>query len=113
VADWAVQLADQPARRQALAQLACQDIVAFWRQSVGPGAAHRHDHLTRRPAGGAYAAPDSWMDAAVPTEGSWWPACVDYLGRHSSPPEGPPSCGNPAAGYPALDDAPGHYVLQR
>lgn len=34
-ADWAMHLSNQPARRKALADLAYQDAVAFWRQAVG------------------------------------------------------------------------------
>ncbi len=34
-ADWAMHLANQPARRSALARSAFQDGIAFWRQSIG------------------------------------------------------------------------------
>jgi polyhydroxyalkanoate synthase len=78
-----------------------------------PGVPHRHYRMARRPPGGAYAAPEDWLAANAPIEGSWWPACAAFLAEHSSAPTAPPPCGNPEAGYPPLEDAPGHYVLQR
>ena len=35
IADWAMHLANQPARRAELARMALEDAIAFWRQSAG------------------------------------------------------------------------------
>jgi polyhydroxyalkanoate synthase len=56
--------------------------------------------------------PDTW-EAQVPRKvGSWWPEWIDWLKARSGAPVPPPSLGSDAAGYPALADAPGRYVLQ-
>jgi polyhydroxyalkanoate synthase len=57
-----------------------------------------------------YIDPDSWLKAAPRHEGSWWPAWQGWLARRSGKRVAPPAMGNDAAGYPALDDAPGQYV---
>jgi polyhydroxyalkanoate synthase len=78
-----------------------------------PGTPHRHYRILRRAPGAGYQAPEEWMEAATLTKGSWWPAYIAFLGEHSSTPGAPPSIGDPRVGYETLDDAPGHYVLQR
>ncbi len=72
-----------------------------------PGASHRHFRISRRASHGPYQSPEEWKQAATLTEGSWWPAFLSFLDSHSSEPIAPPS------GYPTLEAAPGHYVLQR
>jgi polyhydroxyalkanoate synthase len=58
--------------------------------------------------------PEQWMQQAVLTQGSWWPAWQAWLAAHSGPADAPPpNLGNPSAGYPVLGRAPGEYVLQR
>ncbi|MDE8343529.1 MAG: alpha/beta fold hydrolase, partial [Acidocella sp.] len=78
-----------------------------------PGHPHRHFHLQHRPPEGQYRAPEDWQAAAPLTEGSWWTPWVEWLAAHSGPLGVPPDMGNAAAGFPALDAAPGHYILQR
>ena len=57
--------------------------------------------------------PDDWLAAAPLSAGSWWPSWQHWLAAHSSPEQvAPPIPGNEAAGYPALDEAPGRYVRQ-
>ena len=50
--------------------------------------------------------PDAWAAAACTERGSWWPDFVGWLkqrgGEQVTPPEG----------APALDAAPGRYVLE-
>ncbi|WP_287883188.1 alpha/beta fold hydrolase [Paracoccus sp. (in: a-proteobacteria)] len=58
--------------------------------------------------------PEDWLRAAAWREGSWWPAWSGWLARHSAAERvAPPGIGAAAAGYPALEDAPGSYVRQR
>jgi polyhydroxyalkanoate synthase subunit PhaC len=78
-----------------------------------PGHRGRHFRLARRTDGDTYLAPDDWAAATPARDGSWWPAWADWLGAASSGRAAPPPLGAPAAGYPALDPAPGRYVLER
>ena len=56
--------------------------------------------------------PEDWLAAAPRHDGSWWPAWQRWLAGHSAVADVlPPSLGNAPAGYPALGDAPGSYVL--
>jgi polyhydroxyalkanoate synthase subunit PhaC len=45
-------------------------------------------------------------------DGSWWADWVAWPKAHSGSPTAPPAMGAPQAGYPALGDAPGSYVLE-
>ncbi len=76
-----------------------------------PGHHGRSYQIAHRPAGGHYRDPQTWATVTPSTEGSWWPAWVAWLGEHSLPPVAPPALGAADAGYPALADAPGRYVL--
>jgi polyhydroxyalkanoate synthase len=58
-----------------------------------------------------YLDPDAWLALAPHAAGSWWPAWQEWLAAHSGEHVPPPSMGAPQLGYPALADAPGHYVL--
>jgi polyhydroxyalkanoate synthase len=79
-----------------------------------PGHPNRHFRLGRRKAHGKYVGPDEWMAATASEEGSWWPRWFDWLDHRSGTLVAAPShCGNPAAGYPVLMDAPGRYILER
>jgi polyhydroxyalkanoate synthase subunit PhaC len=60
-----------------------------------------------------YLGPDEWLRLATKQEGSWWPEWVRFLGRHSGAPLAPPPMGGLKQAGTPLDDAPGHYVLQR
>ncbi|MDE2200358.1 MAG: polyhydroxyalkanoic acid synthase [Rhodospirillales bacterium] len=78
-----------------------------------PGHAHRRfRHLTRK-LEGRYIAPDAWLVAAQEQEGSWWPAWADWLAERSEQAGRLPPLGSEPAGYPAREDAPGRYVLQK
>ena len=70
----------------------------------------RHYQLLRRPAHGAYLAPDDWLAAAPAQEGSWWPQWQAWLASHSAARSKPPRLGT--ARHPVLGDAPGLYVLE-
>ena len=58
-----------------------------------------------------YIPPDEWLERAPVSEGSWWPAWHRWLAERSGDPAPPPAIGAPDAGYTALCDAPGEYVL--
>ena len=64
-----------------------------------------HDHER-------YVDPDRWRLETPVNQGSWWPAYQAWLAERSGEPAPPPPTGNPDAGYPPLDDAPGTYVHQ-
>jgi polyhydroxyalkanoate synthase len=55
---------------------------------------------------------ETWLATAPHHDGSWWPTYLEWLAGHSGAPVPPPPMGNPAAGYAALCDAPGTYVLE-
>ena len=77
-----------------------------------PGNPRRRYQLLTRPAGGRSIAADDWQATAPQTQGSWWPAWLQWLQAHSSDKlVKPPHMG--AADYPAQGDAPGAYVLQK
>jgi polyhydroxyalkanoate synthase len=59
------------------------------------------------PAGSA----EQWRDTAVRREGSWWGDWDNWLTARSSDRGAPPQMGS--AAHPALDDAPGHFVLEK
>jgi polyhydroxyalkanoate synthase subunit PhaC len=60
-----------------------------------------------------YVDPETWVRRAPSTQGSWWPEWQRWLERHSGARIAPPRPGSVAAGYPALDEAPGQYVHQK
>ncbi|MCP5433116.1 MAG: alpha/beta fold hydrolase [Alphaproteobacteria bacterium] len=74
-----------------------------------PGHPGRHFRVLTKSEDELYLDPDRWLQRAVLKEGSWWPEWADWLARHSGARVAPPPIG--AAGYPALADAPGSYVL--
>src|SRR5579862_682000 len=76
-----------------------------------PGHPHRSFQLSHRAHDGHYLDPDTWAAATPISQGSWWPAWIDWLARLSSGETPPPALGAPEKGYPALGDAPGRYVL--
>jgi len=55
---------------------------------------------------------ETWLATAPHRDGSWWPTYLEWLAGHSGTPVPPPPMGNAAAGYAALCDAPGTYVLE-
>ena len=76
-----------------------------------PGNPRRRYQLLTRPAGGSYVAPDEWLETAPQTQGSWWPAWLQWLQARSGTPVKPPRMG--AGAYQPVGDAPGTYVLEK
>jgi polyhydroxyalkanoate synthase len=67
---------------------------------------------TRRP-GARYVDSDTWLAAATPQPGSWWPEWTAWLQKHSGHERGaPPAMGAPSHGATPLAPAPGLYVYQ-
>ena len=56
---------------------------------------------------------DEWLRQAPRHEGSWWEEWARFLVDHSGRPVTPPPMGGSRQAAASLDDAPGHYVLQR
>lgn len=54
--------------------------------------------------------PEDWLAATVQNAGSWWPRWGEWLGRRSGAMVSARLPGD-TAGYPALCDAPGTYVI--
>ena len=78
-----------------------------------PGHPRRHFRLRVRDAGARTLGPEEWQSSTPSRDGSWWPAWIAWLDRHSGSAEriAPPPMGMP--GVEPLDAAPGHYVLER
>jgi polyhydroxyalkanoate synthase len=57
------------------------------------------------------ATPEAWRHGATRHDGSWWPDWTAWLAPRSGARVKPPGMGS--AIHPALDDAPGRYVLER
>ncbi|AKH43771.1 polyhydroxyalkanoate synthase [Altererythrobacter atlanticus] len=77
-----------------------------------PGHPHRHYRGLTRNGGKRHADPDAWLASAEVTEGSWWTDWARWLDQHSGEPVAARKPGNARKGYPALEDAPGRYVLK-
>jgi poly[(R)-3-hydroxyalkanoate] polymerase subunit PhaC len=78
-----------------------------------PGHQHHHFRLSRLKPGEHDTDPETWIAYHDPRDGSWWPAWVAWLGSLSGDSVSPPPVGNARAGFPPLEDAPGHYVLAK
>jgi polyhydroxyalkanoate synthase len=78
-----------------------------------PGHPHRHFRIRERLRGGHYIGPDEWAELVEAETGSWWPVWAKWLAAHSGEPVAPPAMGAADRGFPALDAAPGRYVLER
>jgi poly(3-hydroxyalkanoate) synthetase len=78
-----------------------------------PGTPHRQYQLAVHADAAASVDGERWAAAAPVHQGSWWPAWMDWLVRHSGTRGPTPVMGAPAAGYAALGDAPGTYVFER
>jgi polyhydroxyalkanoate synthase len=76
-----------------------------------PGGVPRTYQVMAKGHADRYVDPDTWLAAAPKHDGSWWPEWLGWLEQRSGRPVAPPAMGAPAAGYPALADAPGGYVL--
>jgi polyhydroxyalkanoate synthase len=78
-----------------------------------PGHPHRHFRIQCRAPNGLYQSPEDWLEQAAPSEGSWWPAWSGWLAARSGEAAPLLEMGHTDAGYPALEPAPGQYILQR
>ena len=78
-----------------------------------PGHPRRHYRTSSREPGELYVDPDAWFAEHIPNKGSWWPAWTAWLAARSGEPVPPPPLGGAAAGFVALEDAPGRYVLMK
>jgi len=76
-----------------------------------PSHRNRRFRFKTRPKGERHLDCDTWLAAATPVEGSWWPRWVAWLEERSGAPEAPPAMGALQAGPAPLMDAPGSYVL--
>jgi len=75
---------------------------------VNPPAANKYCYWT---GADLPAKPDSWLETAARTEGSWWPEWNSWVGGYG---EGKVPARQPGAGsLPVLEDAPGSYVAAR
>ncbi len=71
-----------------------------------------HYRVWTRPEAGQYVGPDEYLQRAEAHAGSWWAHWAEWLAERSGALVPPPAQGCPAAGYPPLYPAPGHYVHQ-
>ncbi len=78
-----------------------------------PAHRNRHYRLATKQADDRYEDPDTWLASHPPRDGSWWTAWKDWLDQRSGVPVAPPPVGKAPAGFPALADAPGTYVMVR
>jgi polyhydroxyalkanoate synthase len=75
-----------------------------------PGHPHRSYRILTREVDGPALGAEEWLERAPARDGSWWVAWGAWLDEHSGAPIAPPLMGSPA--FPALADAPGHYILE-
>ncbi|MBK1735549.1 poly-beta-hydroxybutyrate polymerase [Halorhodospira abdelmalekii] len=78
-----------------------------------PDHPRRTYRVLARQAADPYLSPDLFLSQSEQKKGSWWQEWETWLRERSSARVAPPSLGDMAAGYPALADAPGTYVLQK
>ncbi len=76
-----------------------------------PGHAGRSYQVLTRPADGKFHDADAYVAQAPRKPGSWWLEWQRWLAERSGPMGAPPTLGAPAKGYPAIEPAPGSYVL--
>jgi polyhydroxyalkanoate synthase subunit PhaC len=80
----------------------------------GPVHPRRRHRVRTWLAAGETLTPQAWIEATPPQPGSWWPVWQHWLDQHSTQARVPqPPLGSAAAGYAAIADAPGEYVLQK
>ncbi|EQB16732.1 MULTISPECIES: PHA/PHB synthase family protein [Sphingobium] len=77
-----------------------------------PGHKGRRYRVLTREVDGPSLDPEEWQQHAEQKQGSWWIEWGEWLAAHSGEAGPPPPMGAPDKGYPALADAPGHYVLE-
>jgi polyhydroxyalkanoate synthase subunit PhaC len=78
----------------------------------GPVHPRRRHRVRTWPNDSETLTPEAWFETTEVKPGSWWPVWERWLAEHSSAQRrAPPALG--AAGYEAVADAPGDYVLQK
>ncbi|TCD13233.1 PHA/PHB synthase family protein [Oricola cellulosilytica] len=78
-----------------------------------PGHPGRYYRTGERRPGDNYVDPDTWCREREPVDGSWWNEWADWLAVRSSGLTEPPEMGGPDNRFPAVADAPGHYIFQK
>jgi len=80
-----------------------------------PGRTNRRYRVAVKRAGDPCRTPEQWAQQADRREGSWWEEWAGWLAARSTgePVPAPAQAGAADRGYPAIEDAPGTYVLQR
>ncbi|NHQ83213.1 alpha/beta fold hydrolase [Chromobacterium vaccinii] len=76
-----------------------------------PGHLGRHFRSSIACRKDRYTDPDTWLETTLSQQGSWWRVWEKWLAHQSGGPVMPPTMG--CASYPALEAAPGGYVLER
>jgi polyhydroxyalkanoate synthase len=76
-----------------------------------PGHPRRRYRIATKTTADHFLDPETWRERTPVQDGSWWPAWVAWLDAGSADEVAPPPLGAEHAGLPALDDAPGRYVL--
>jgi polyhydroxyalkanoate synthase len=71
-----------------------------------PGDARSHYQIHAWQPGEHLRSPEEWLAEAPQHQGSWWPAWIDWLARHST------AAAKPPRALPSLGAAPGRYVLE-
>jgi polyhydroxyalkanoate synthase len=78
-----------------------------------PGHRGQHYRIAMKRLSDPCLDPDEWAATAGAKDGSWWEPWADWLAGHSTTERvSPPPMGAVATGYPAIEAAPGSYVLQ-
>jgi poly[(R)-3-hydroxyalkanoate] polymerase subunit PhaC len=78
-----------------------------------PGHPGRSFRVNTKKIDDHYLDPERFLTEAPRKDGSWWPEWTAWLGERSGAPAAAPSMGAAHAGYPALEDAPGAFVLAK
>ncbi|WP_299847377.1 alpha/beta fold hydrolase [uncultured Roseovarius sp.] len=78
-----------------------------------PGHPRRRYRMATRAHDDCYVGPNIWFEETPVTDGSWWPALIDWLNERSGAPVTPPAMAAPKEGLPPICDAPGTYVFQQ
>jgi len=77
-----------------------------------PGDSHRFHQISTIQPEDPFMDPDGWQASAAHHDGSWWPCWQGWLTDHSTQ-RVPAREPGETQGYPALDEAPGRYVLEK
>lgn len=78
-----------------------------------PGHSNRAFQMLARGENDSYLDPENWLHTAPQHTGSWWPAWIQWLDRHSGALVQPPSPPGKNSNFMALSHAPGTYVVEK